>query len=442
MAGPDTDLVEISLLSGHSARPSISFAPGAPAPTVSVGSGGQWNVTAEGVAPVHVFLAFDGQAVHVASALPQAPVLLAGAPVGTGWTRAPVPCELRFGGACLILRRVPRPGATATATEEATMYDGGALLAAAKQRASMTPSPVTHPLGGAVPNVPSIRPAAGMPPDTARVGPPAMPEAPRPGMPDLGSTVPLADPHGFHEAVLAATAAAARPPSDSDATQVRAAPAGAPAPPPLDWERTVVAPHPPGFAVPAHLPVPYAGPVPEPPPVAPPAPAPPTPNVTTTPPGATTGAGAKALEAWRASSPVKKATLALLPFALVGALFIMQDQPAPSPKGSRPAASASVAAATKDAGATPRGATTVTVGASVDAGTEVAASDPPVIPDVPPKAVPPSPGKRTPEREALDTAAAGAFEDAAKRYDTLAASHPDDPSYKEAARILRAKAGN
>jgi hypothetical protein len=433
MAGPDAELVEVSLLSGHSARPSISFAPGAPAPTVSVGSGGQWSVTAEGVAPVHVFLAFDGQAVHVASALPHAPVLLAGSPVGMAWTRAPVPCELRFGGACLILRRVPRPGTAPT--EEATMYDGGALLAAAKQRASMTPSPVTHPLGGAT-ALPSIRPAAGMPPDTARVGPPAMPEAPRPGVPDLGSTVPLADPHGFHEAVLAATAP--RPPSDSAPTQVQAPVAGVPAPPPLDWEKTVVAPHPPGFAVPAHLPPPYAGPVaPEPPPMAA---MPPTPTVGTVPP-AGGGPTAKALEAWRASSPVKKATLVLLPFALVGALFIMQDQPAPAPRAARPASTtSSVAAAAKDAGAPVQAMASPDAGAS---GPETAPSDQPAAPDAPPRvaaALPP--GKRTPEREALDTAAAGAFEDAAKRYDVLAASHPDDPSYKEAARILRAKAGN
>jgi hypothetical protein len=87
--------------------------------------------------------------------------------------------------------------------------------------------------------------------------------------------------------------------------------------------------------------------------------------------------------------------------------------------------------------------TTLTAAADAGAsGTGVAANDQPATPDVPPRATPPSAGKRTPEREALDTAAAGAFEDAAKRYDVLAASHPDDPSYKEAARILRAKAGN
>jgi hypothetical protein len=37
--------------------------------------------------------------------------------------------------------------------------------------------------------------------------------------------------------------------------------------------------------------------------------------------------------------------------------------------------------------------------------------------------------------------AAGSFDDASKLYATLAAAHPDDPSYKEAVRILREKTG-
>jgi hypothetical protein len=49
-------------------------------------------------------------------------------------------------------------------------------------------------------------------------------------------------------------------------------------------------------------------------------------------------------------------------------------------------------------------------------------------------------GGRSPEREALDVAAAGSFEDAAKRYDALSAAHPDNTAYREAARILHAKA--
>jgi hypothetical protein len=51
-------------------------------------------------------------------------------------------------------------------------------------------------------------------------------------------------------------------------------------------------------------------------------------------------------------------------------------------------------------------------------------------------------GRKTPEREALDAVAAGSFEDAVNDYDTLAAVHPENPSFKDAARILRAKTGH
>ena len=49
-------------------------------------------------------------------------------------------------------------------------------------------------------------------------------------------------------------------------------------------------------------------------------------------------------------------------------------------------------------------------------------------------------GPRSPQREAADAVAAGAFERAAKLYDDLASKHPDQPVYAEAAAITRAKA--
>jgi predicted Zn-dependent protease len=59
----------------------------------------------------------------------------------------------------------------------------------------------------------------------------------------------------------------------------------------------------------------------------------------------------------------------------------------------------------------------------------------------PPKQPPLAPGKRTAERMALDAVAAGSFDEAANLLTALSAAHPDDPSYKEAARILREKSG-
>jgi hypothetical protein len=49
-------------------------------------------------------------------------------------------------------------------------------------------------------------------------------------------------------------------------------------------------------------------------------------------------------------------------------------------------------------------------------------------------------GARTLQREAADAVAAGAWDRAAKLYEKLAAQHPDQPAFAEAAAITRAKA--
>ena len=49
-------------------------------------------------------------------------------------------------------------------------------------------------------------------------------------------------------------------------------------------------------------------------------------------------------------------------------------------------------------------------------------------------------GKKTPEREAVDLAAAGQYTKAAEIYEQLATQHPEQPAYREAARILRSHA--
>jgi hypothetical protein len=48
-------------------------------------------------------------------------------------------------------------------------------------------------------------------------------------------------------------------------------------------------------------------------------------------------------------------------------------------------------------------------------------------------------GKVTLEREAVDFVGQGQYLKAAEIYDQLAAQHPDQPVYREAARILRAR---
>ncbi|HSO38461.1 MAG TPA: hypothetical protein VLT33_38290, partial [Labilithrix sp.] len=58
----------------------------------------------------------------------------------------------------------------------------------------------------------------------------------------------------------------------------------------------------------------------------------------------------------------------------------------------------------------------------------------------------PSPGglrdTRSAERRALDTAASGLDRSATEQYEALAAAHPDNLAFREAARILRERGAN
>ncbi|MGO8992734.1 MAG: hypothetical protein ACLQVI_05365 [Polyangiaceae bacterium] len=454
MAG-ENDLIEISVLSGQSERSTLTFTPGTPANPVSVGTAGQWVVLGDGVNPVHVYLVFDGRNVHAAAAAPNMHVLLAGTPVGTGWARAPVPCELRFGGVCLIMRFAPRTGGYVE--EERTVHDGGALWHAAQRavqdavdKARQGPSPEAPPLGG---QFPPPRPAAGMPSD-------------------LGATIPMDNQLAFRDA--AKTISSAPPPADDSPTTVRATAVGAPpAPPPVaapaQQEVTMIAPQPlmprPGYGPPPGGP--SAAAPPGYPPAAPPVnasspPVAPGPSADTN-PGTASATNVKGY--WQSASPVKKATLVLMPFALVMSYLMLQPEaPPPPPKVIAAAGSAAKhAAALRDAGVAPASsaqastsdasdtASAVAAGASggslAGGGAADAASDQATTPPAPldghPEAAPKlsalPPGKRTPERLALDAVAAGSFDEASKQYAALAAAHPDDPSYKEAARILRDK---
>ncbi len=329
MAG-ELDLIEVSLLSGESDKQTLTFTPGTPANHVGVGTGGQWIVLAEGVQPVHLYLVYDGRSVYVASGAPNARTLLAGADVGTDWVKATIPCELRFGGACLILRHVPRT--KAPADEDATMHDGGALWQAA-QRVASTPA-----LG---PQYPSARPAAGAP-------------APRPTNPDDDAPTPMLvagqDPHS---------------------PRVRTLP-------------------------PTFLPSPPS----------------PSRNEITAPPATKPAAANELRRFWQEASLAKKATLALMPFAL-GASYqlLLADAPEPAPTrtpagtptdrlatGARDAAAAPVAAQVA-----PAADAAVTEGAEIDSDQPAAASAQARATPLPRGSAPPSARPSTPSPPAPST---------------------------------------
>ncbi len=390
MTAPEYELVA-TVTAGDCMTTTMLFAAGVPGQPVGIGRQAAWPVAAEGVAPVHLYVAFDGQNLFAAAALPGAQVTLAGRPLGADWTHVPVPSELRFGAASItVTRKVTSraPPAAQSWGGERTVHDGGALFAAAQK--AMADAVIS-----AVPQAPA---------------PPAYGSSPPPA-----AAPPMAAPQPMYPAVAA------------PAPTATAAPAPAPT---------------------AAQPMPLAAPP----------------------------AGSSAvLSFWKTASPVKKITLLLLPVVLVmTALALKQEDDRTDLEAAQAAqavrlraakaaaaasataalaasAAANVPAAPKqaEAAATVDGAAPTQ--ALVDPDDDDAEAEPAPFADAGAKAAKVSKAdraeksrekreaktKRTPERLALDAVAAGSYADAAKMYDALSASHPLDPTYREAARILR-----
>jgi hypothetical protein len=385
------DQIVATVLCGQSDREKVTFVPGTPVGPISLGTQGGWKFNAQGVAAHHVYLHFDGRELYACSG---AKAFLGGSPLDSNWVRVGPPCELRFEGACIILRKEP-PSHAPSYGGQSTMRDGGALLRAA-QRAVEAAMKASRPGVAAAPG------AAPWP--AAMSAPPQADEQP--------STARM--PHAMGNETLAIPARPAWP-GAMPATGARAdAPA---AQTPAALRRSVGAPA----------------------------------------EDAEDAANeAKKAGFWRSASPVKKVTVLLMPLALVGSYFAFfpTEQPAPrtgpvstgATAYARAAGVASPTGARADAGDVDRGRASppgFSVAAAPPATPPVSADSPVASakqPAAPPKTAGRlSSGGRSAEREALDTAAAGSFEEAAKRYETLAAAHPDNIAYKEAARILHAK---
>ena len=359
MASTEGQAVEVRIVGAKAEPPSFVLAAGIATQPFSVGGAGQWVVAGEGVAPVHLFIGFDGQRIHVVAASPSLPVLLAGSRVGGTWVAAPIPSEIRFGAACLMIRSAAPSGVLAHPDPvPSTVSDGGALLQAAQRAAG---------LGGAA----------------------------APARKDFGSTVLMQQ----------------RPPSSVAAAATQVAPVEPAAPPP---------PESPGQEEAVSEPA--------------------------------RGDSAKAM--WKAASPVKKITLALMPVAVLATLFMLRDEPTkrvrpagiPSAqtKSATPGPVAPLDRSPSEAGAAKADARAVRSNSEVALAVIPSSAAPSSLASAlkaPPAFVFAKAGQRTPEREALEAVAAGSFEDAAGDYEALASAHPDDPTFKEAARVLHAKAG-
>lgn len=139
-------------------------------------------------------------------------------------------------------------------------------------------------------------------------------------------------------------------------------------------------------------------------------------------------------EQWSQASLPKRAIALLLPVAFVMVIFGLDDNEPAQPQQGAPAASASAREKPKDA---PKPKETVTEEpGDLDLPKPKASATikkPPPLPNAMAK-------EKTAERAAVDAVAAGAWDPAARAYDDLAKQHPENPAFREAARILRAKA--
>ena len=95
--------IVLSVASGTSALARRSFSWGSPVAPFSVGTRADWPIYAPGVEETHLYLTFDGYRLHAACASPESQVSVDGSPLSTHWLPLSVPCNLRFGGARLLI---------------------------------------------------------------------------------------------------------------------------------------------------------------------------------------------------------------------------------------------------------------------------------------------------------------------------------------------------
>jgi hypothetical protein len=480
----------LRLVAGESPIPNVRLVWGEPVATFTVGSEGNWQVRAAGVTSHHLNFAFDGRQLFVATAVPGIVAHLGGAPIDQRWWPVQLPAEVRFGEAIIqatceeyaISARPPPPAAKSTAPPANTVLEGAGAWDAAHGREGLPPTREA-PAPSTVPKVHVPGPV-----EIRNAPPPINPSVQIKQPPPLESRAPVqANPPAAPLALPGGDqgmATTLRRPLESKAP----APGGA-----RDFsERHVgIRPWPlePG-------PAPGQAPIVSPPdavlpatsfsPLPPVVPAPPTPpphispdysyqESPIPPPPEEKGLAAS----WRSISPVKKAIAVLLPVALVVSIWPEAPAPPERSSGTKPTPSAvarlaaNATAAGASAGARPPAASAVAVspgrvvteesdGGQVAGRPAPSTSGRPVAPSPPAVAAaesPAAPSGRVAEgmpsaasaasasppprtdgslaRTALDFAFEGRFANAIEVYEELARTRPDEPVFREAARILR-----
>jgi hypothetical protein len=495
----DTHVIEIRQGTAEPTR--VELRPGVELSPLGIGTEGSWRVRGNGVLAVHAYIYFDGEALFVQSADERNPALVNGRAVGSAWMPVSAPSTIALAGAELHFHttgplsmvdsdktvampqgvrdsldgdrtlampepavahagpgRPFAPGAfTHSPDSEATRMqvmdepvpDSEATRVVPLGETPATGAPIAQMPGAQMPGGPmqgrpiGVRPAAGI----RWSGPQPMVPQPVPRGADMGAT--FAQP-------MTSTAVMGRPPM----------------PPPQ-----------PGYPSPGPISV-----------DAPPTPMQPPPGLLNVPPppmpvvAKEEGFGDRALREWKQTPPVRKAILILMPLAAIAGLSMFgAEEPQAQQHKPGPAGSSSATASNGSPG----------TGATVPTGTPPTANPPPgyppgypypqtggaappVTPGVlttptPPPPLPPGPGVITSvappkpakppptpvvadggaavdplvaaaaanqdrrERQAADFVSTGAYDQAATIYERLGLEHPENPAFREAARILRAK---
>jgi hypothetical protein len=480
----------IELRAGSSKRSSMSLRPGEAVEPLSLGRRAAWQIFADGVADVHAFIYFDGEAVFVASADANNRAVAGGALIGTDWTEIIPPCELRLGRAMVVLRLTDQPTVIGYTVAD-TRPDAGSV-GAWERRAEMdfddaetssakVDSPntevehrrrkprikvphdddePTRPADPSHASAPIVQRKSRRKP---KIKVPSAEEATRYNPIEDPATVPWRDSQMHFEAQPVATEPGPFPAVPSSvpgaiATAARQRPAAEPMP---DITQPIV-PMTPGFVPPGvgHAPAwtgqqpiqrQGSGAI----------------SIGTQAPsiqGVQQAAGSrpswvtKVVDGWKGASLPQKAILCLLPIAFAAVGLMFDDDNAASAGRNRPktepSAIASPSAAPLATASAPSSASTAQASSASttspalpssapSSGAVVAVAKATTASGASEKGPRPTTGKgapsRTLARQASDAVAAGSYGEALKVYEQLATEHPEMPVYREAARILRAK---
>ncbi|HEY1955889.1 MAG TPA: FHA domain-containing protein [Polyangiaceae bacterium] len=491
----------VEIRAGNSQRPVLELRPGVVVQPMSIGRVGMWSVDAPGVLDVHAYIYFDGRSLFLQSADAANPARGNGQAIGSAWQQIEIPCTIEVGRARLVYRAldeidedgeedktIAQPIQVPTRAQAAQFAQSSGPVSNRKGPDSdatrLGPLPAREPdptvvsplemgltpMGG----VPKARPAAGMPawdasPNSSPTQIGAPPQAPAPPPPQNT---------GYQAFGSVQVAVPAPPPAPQPGMMMGGNPMGqtlqAPMQSPLMQPQMQMQMQPgmqpmmqqmqpqmqmqpgmqpmmqqqmqPGMQQPMMYPPggPMMGPGP--------GPSAETGRIQTPGDGS---AWQKAVAEWKAMPPLRKFIIGTFPGVALLVYFMLFDTPIQRPRqqvvptatasqsASATPSSTSTAAPTTSASdvamptttasgtnAVPTATVTATATTTAPTVTASATAKPPHDPKA----------KKSVEREAIELVGQGQYAKAAALYDQLAQEHPEQPAYREAARLLHLRA--